>query len=98
LFLQAWVPGIAEIWNYPAWSLSVEAVFYALFPWLAQASARVSRIWLFLLTYGLVLVSTILRSLPPIAHDPLLQHLPLFHLPLFIFGMALGRQFMFGRT
>ncbi|MEZ5976013.1 MAG: acyltransferase [Planctomycetota bacterium] len=31
-FLQAWVPGHALAINPPAWSLSVEAFFYALFP------------------------------------------------------------------
>jgi peptidoglycan/LPS O-acetylase OafA/YrhL len=31
---QAWVPGAALAWNSPAWSLSVEACFYALFPML----------------------------------------------------------------
>jgi peptidoglycan/LPS O-acetylase OafA/YrhL len=29
---QAWIPGAALAWNSPAWSLSVEACFYALFP------------------------------------------------------------------
>ena len=96
-FLQAWWPPVAEIWNYPAWSLSVEAVFYALFPWLSQGSARLSRRWLFLVGYVLIAIATACRAVPPIAGHPLLHHFPLFHLPLFIFGMALGRQFMFGR-
>jgi peptidoglycan/LPS O-acetylase OafA/YrhL len=30
--LQAWVPGAALAWNGPAWSLSVEAFFYLVFP------------------------------------------------------------------
>jgi peptidoglycan/LPS O-acetylase OafA/YrhL len=30
--LQAWWPRAALLWNTPAWSLSVEALFYALFP------------------------------------------------------------------
>jgi peptidoglycan/LPS O-acetylase OafA/YrhL len=30
--LQAWVPGAALAWNAPAWSLSVEAFFYLVFP------------------------------------------------------------------
>jgi peptidoglycan/LPS O-acetylase OafA/YrhL len=38
--LQSWIPGAALAWNPPAWSLSVEAFFYLLFPaliiWLAR--------------------------------------------------------------
>jgi peptidoglycan/LPS O-acetylase OafA/YrhL len=30
--LQSWIPSAALRWNGPAWSLSVEALFYALFP------------------------------------------------------------------
>ncbi len=36
LLLQAWFPSTALNWNSPAWSLSVEAVFYILFPYLAK--------------------------------------------------------------
>ncbi len=32
LLLQSWVPNAALAWNSPAWSLSVEAFFYLLFP------------------------------------------------------------------
>jgi peptidoglycan/LPS O-acetylase OafA/YrhL len=31
-FLQAWWPPAALLWNMPAWSLSVEVFFYAVFP------------------------------------------------------------------
>ena len=31
---QSWIPAIALQWNTPAWSLSVEAFFYALFPFI----------------------------------------------------------------
>lgn len=34
--MQAWVPSAAFLWNGPAWSLSVEAFFYAAFPWLMR--------------------------------------------------------------
>jgi peptidoglycan/LPS O-acetylase OafA/YrhL len=94
-FLQAWSPW-AELWNYPAWTLSVEATFYALFPWLLLWSVRLSRRSLFLLAYVLILAATVVRFIPPF-DDPLGGHFPLFHLPLFVFGMALGRQFIFGK-
>jgi len=37
---QAWFPPFALLWNVPAWSLSVEAFFYFLFPWLARRISR----------------------------------------------------------
>jgi peptidoglycan/LPS O-acetylase OafA/YrhL len=37
---QAWFPPFALLWNVPAWSLSVEAFFYFLFPWLARKISR----------------------------------------------------------
>src|ERR1700737_1580219 len=41
LFLvQAWVPTMANAWNTPSWSLSAEAFFYALFPFLFVALKR----------------------------------------------------------
>jgi peptidoglycan/LPS O-acetylase OafA/YrhL len=94
-FLQARYPPLSEFWNYPAWSLSVEALFYASFPLLFGIFTGWPRWRLFLLAYLLVLISTIARST---LTDGLAQHFPLFHLPLFIFGMALGRQFLFGRA
>jgi len=93
LFLQAWWPPFAEAWNYPAWSLSVEAAFYVLFPWLFDGTARLRRRWLFAIAYSLIIVSAVSREMLSVSH--LESHFPLFHLPLFIFGMALGRQVLF---
>ena len=42
-FLQAWWPPVVYLWNFPAWSLSVEFLFYALFPLIASAAVLVSR-------------------------------------------------------
>lgn len=107
LFLQAWWPSLATLWNLPAWSLSVECLFYALFPWLARASARLSRSSLFAIAYGLIVGATALRAdflaMPGALREgrPGLDfqaYFPLLHLPQFIFGMALGRQYLFGPT
>ncbi len=40
LMVQAWHPATATAWNIPAWSLSVEACFYALFPFLIRPLLR----------------------------------------------------------
>ncbi len=39
---QAWFPSAAMEWNGPGWSLSVEAFFYLLFPFLAPLADRLS--------------------------------------------------------
>lgn len=93
--LQAWYPRLSEIWNYPGWSLSVEALFYVSFPWLFVAFSYWPRQRLFLVAYALVVISAIARD--ALLPDTLATHFPLLHLPVFIFGMALGRQFVFSR-
>jgi peptidoglycan/LPS O-acetylase OafA/YrhL len=105
LFLQAWWPAAATLWNSPAWSLSVECLFYALFPGLARALSRLPRGTLLLGAYALVVLATWIRAdflaLPAsYAGDPMYLRFqgvfPLLHLPQFVFGMALGRLFLFG--
>ncbi len=41
--LQAWVPGAALSWNYPGWSLSDEAFFYAMLPVVGFAITRLAK-------------------------------------------------------
>lgn len=43
LMMQAWSPTAALTWNAPAWSLSAEAFFYLLFPFVLPAVARMRR-------------------------------------------------------
>jgi peptidoglycan/LPS O-acetylase OafA/YrhL len=94
LLVQAWWPAYAGLWNFPAWSLSVECLFYALFPWLARTLAR-SPAWAVLAAaYGLVVgvgayKAELLSSAAP-------SLFPLLHLPLFVIGMALARLHLFG--
>lgn len=42
--LQAWIPPLRPIWNFPSWTLSVEAFFYLVFPfvvpWIWRMSPR----------------------------------------------------------
>jgi peptidoglycan/LPS O-acetylase OafA/YrhL len=36
LLVQGWIPAIATFLNTPAWTMSAEAFYYAIFPWLAR--------------------------------------------------------------
>ncbi|MGA2206013.1 MAG: acyltransferase [Terracidiphilus sp.] len=89
--LQAWTPHLLIICT-PNWSLSVEAMFYALFPLLAPALWRLEgkKLWLaaFLIySAGLVFVGTVALHL-----DKLLSgYFPLFHLSTFLLGVLLAR-------
>ena len=110
LLLQAWVPNAALAWNAPAWSLSVEAFFYIVFPllvgWLLR-SRRNTLAWVALASW---LVSFALSSgywlFKPdgVAHTDdqflnlvwlnALKFNPLARLPEFVIGMCLGFLFL----
>lgn len=103
---QAWTPWSAWYWNYPAWSVSVEAFFYLAFPFLVPLVIRLPRhklvqaiaaFWLLGLVVP-VLVSAFHRTVPG-GTDRLMmatEFTPLLRLPEFIVGMLLGRYFVLG--
>ena len=106
LFLQAWWPAYITLWNFPAWSLSVECVFYAVFPWLARVVARWPATIVLAASYALIVLASawridLLSWTGMLAQTPTDEWLvpsffPVLHLPLFILGMAMARLFLFG--
>lgn len=110
LLLQAWWPMTALAWNAPAWSLSVEAFFYAAFPFLVAWLMGARRETLPRILAASWLVSLALSGgywlLAPdgLAHtdDVLLNAFwlnalkfnPLARLPEFVLGMCLGFLFL----
>jgi peptidoglycan/LPS O-acetylase OafA/YrhL len=101
--LQAFFPRFVFALNGPAWSLSVEAVFYLAFPLVARALARLSRRGLFVAlaaSWGLALLPAILRGAhaPPVEHatplDLFVRFDPLVRLPELVLGFVLGRLFV----
>lgn len=96
LLAQAWLPDYAYYLNYPSWSLSVEALFYALFPFLFQALSRLS-------TRTLIWVATGFWGSNQLVHVYLktagfsaafTNAFPVFHLATFVMGVCLGIAFM----
>jgi peptidoglycan/LPS O-acetylase OafA/YrhL len=108
--LQGWtLPAGNRWWNGPGWSLSDEAFFYALFPLLAMPLARMrvrpllgamAGLW----AIGLVAPTVYLLTNPDhlaqrwefqdVTGLRLLHFTPLFRLPEFLVGVALGCVFI----
>ena len=94
LMLQAWIPDLWHYWNYPAWSLSAEALFYVLFPSLvAILFVRKSDNWLLLGSAWLAGLVVPVLLLGRAEYGWLLGSPPL-HLPEFVFGMLAGKRFI----
>jgi peptidoglycan/LPS O-acetylase OafA/YrhL len=107
--VQAYVPAFALLWNPPAWSLSDEALFYALFP--AIAPALVARrkgvavgvaIGCYAVSIGIPLAYLALSPDGPTPPSPdargfwlsVLRYGPFVRLPEFVIGIVLGRLYL----
>lgn len=92
LLLQAWWPGFVMQLNYPGWSLSVETLFYGLFPLLFTPIVR-QRTRPILLAAGLFWASSLavfalFTNRNAVPHFTL--YFPLLHLNTFVTGIAAG--------
>ncbi len=105
---QAWMPSTAMAWNYPAWTMSSELLFYLMFPFIAPPVARLSRRNLLILAGAALVVMLAIPSLYIIvAPDGFRRVLsnygsdwlnvvkfnPLSRLPEFVIGLAVGYHF-----
>ena len=94
--IQSWTP-LSQAWNGPAWSLSVEALFYLLFPWLMPRILLMRRS---LLILGLVALWLCMIAMAQARERNLISaqfwhsyvgYQPLFWSPLFLMGIATYR-------
>jgi peptidoglycan/LPS O-acetylase OafA/YrhL len=99
--VQAWDPFRAQCgyWNMVCWSLSVEALFYLLFPWLQRGIEKLG-------TYSLMAFGIFIGAIGILCNTP--NHImslrysgpffyvivPIVHLPEFIAGLVLGNLFL----
>jgi len=97
LALTAWTPfaSLNQPWNGPAWSISCEAFFYALFPWLlarlGTRSHRALAAWCVVLWLAQgAWIAWLQHALPPSRHGFLVAQLPLTHLFEFVLGICAG--------
>jgi len=105
LLLQGWIPAVATFLNTPAWTMSAEAFYYLIFPWLARWKtpermaphlARMAGVWIL----GLVPGALYMAFNPDgIVHPDrwsygpwlwALKYTPYAHVFSFVFGVMLA--------
>ncbi|MEX5354145.1 acyltransferase [Pseudomonas juntendi] len=104
-FLQSWIPGHAISINFPGWSISVEAFFYALSPalliiansankpsWKSWVAASIL-IWIVTQSVlSALLDPTFYKGYKTFSHD-LIYYFPVSHLTSFVLGFSAGVAF-----
>jgi peptidoglycan/LPS O-acetylase OafA/YrhL len=99
LLLQAWSGALALTWNFPGWSLSAEAFFYAVFPFWLRLARRVDRgregavviaVFAAYAACGAVYLLVTGRA----DWSPGFQYAPIARIGEFLVGCSLGRRFL----
>jgi peptidoglycan/LPS O-acetylase OafA/YrhL len=93
LAIQAWFPSMFDYWNVNAsWSISVEAFFYLLFPFLLEKIIKLDKRRLIYLITSVYLISAIIGILIVffgLSDIRTFYILPIFRLPEFCLGIGL---------
>ena len=90
--VQAWT-NISQSWNGPSWSLSVEAFLYFVFPFLVVgigARRKVAPWAAIALVPSILTITFCAHWIPGATWHAWIGNNPVFWLPLFCFGVALG--------
>jgi peptidoglycan/LPS O-acetylase OafA/YrhL len=102
--LQSWIPGWAMSYNFPGWSISVEMLFYVIFPFLANHIYKNRKNYKFIVWGTLLfwlatqLLFNYLLHTPfydeRSKHHDLLFYFPMMHLNEFLIGNLAGLCFI----
>lgn len=103
--LQAWIPPYPLTYNFPGWSLSVEAFFYLIFPFLLILIRKYGFKDIFLATVIIWTISQILHIYAlnnfhpvfPSKEYDIIYYNPLTHLNTFIIGVVGGVYYVHNR-
>lgn len=93
-FIQSWIPGEALTLNFVNWTLSIELLFYLLFPLLflyIKKSPRpffIFTIFLWLISNVLTIFLSIKLNLNVVTNYEFIKFFPVFHLNNFFIGMT----------
>ena len=96
VMLQAWTP-FAQAWNGPAWSVSVEAFMYAVFPWTAAWLMKLSKFATAVVAFTAwmipvgVAAAYVGHAIPGPMWRNYLTNNPLLGLPLFVLGICTAK-------
>lgn len=96
ILVQAWFHSFGldwGMWNPPGWSLSAEAFFYLLFPFVCVTLSRLSKGWLMLVGAafcGLAVFGVFMQPVFPLGAGDYWGFVPLTRLPEFLLGVMAG--------
>jgi peptidoglycan/LPS O-acetylase OafA/YrhL len=95
---QGWFPKLALVWNGPGWSLSNEAFFYLLFPFILPPIIRLSPrgVWMAATACWAAALAPPLAQMLLHGNADAVMYMPVFRLAEFVLGVAAGAAFLRG--